>query len=537
MGWDVVERYVDDGISGATSLNERPQGKRLLATTANVVIFWSMDRFTRSASRGLRDIEALEAGGTSLVFVKEAIDTSTPSGRLFRTLLAAFAEFERETIRDRNMSGRYGAAEKGRWATGRVPFGYRLDPDGDIVIDEAEAEVVRKVFALRREGRSIPDIAAFLNKKTSMAPRTRKDRRTGTAIPSRFSAGSVAFYLRNPAYRGDPIERSIAAAKGAAPQVFYFPVPAIVSAVDWEAAQAPLVGRRPVEGAGEKRRLYALSGRLFHGHQDRETPSTMYGHTRALNDTRVRYYRCSDSRSRPHKDPAFCPGLGRTPNGKDATSIDASWVEGAVLLWTLDNLGTPAQVVRFLENTERRLTPAISISEAEEELARVQARRERWLGLYTDGLIEKAEVDVQLRAIAVEVAALERILDGHTVAIEARERVALTLGQLLALEVEDTDDQDPHADETPPRGSAEWRHKMRAEAISAYRRIAPLSEWAVEETRYLAEALDLSVVLSTGEDYLHPTLALEVGNEVIDQHLGGRTLGPWSTTTPLRFTI
>lgn len=428
MGWEVVERVRDDGITGSTSLAERPEGRRLLATDSEVVIFWSMDRFTRSASKGLADIEALEERGVSLVFVKEAIDTSTPSGRLFRTMLAAFAEFEREQIRDRNMSGRFGAAEKGRWAGGQLPFGYTLDEDGAIVIDPEEAEVIRKVFSLRVEGRSMPDIARHLNQRTQMTPRDRYDRRTGRKTLARFSPGSVRSYLLQTAYKGEPIVRDIAPAKGAEPRSFSYPAPVIIDPVEWERAQGSLVGRRIPDGAGEHRHTYGLSGRVKHAHPDLHTPPGFYGFVRG-----GRFYRCDAARSKPGR-PANCPGIGLTRNRRKATAIDADWVEGSVLLWVLDNLGTPA------------------------------------------------------------------------------------------MEVEGTGERDPAADENPPRGSGEWRGRLREEALAGAARTGPLSPWAVGELAHLADALDITAVLSEGDDYKHPTITLEVGNEEVHSRLGDWTL-------------
>ena len=510
MTWDVVERISDDGITGSTSLSERPQGRKLLYLDTDVIIFWSMDRFTRSAARGLADIEVLEAKGISLVFVKEAVDTSTPSGRLFRTMLAAFAEFERETIRDRNMSGRFGGAEKGRWVSGQLPFGYGRDDNGDIAIREDEAEVVRKIFALRIEGLSMPAIAEHLNKKTDMRPRKRFNRRTGRIIPARFSPGSIKTYLSNEAYAGVPIERSIAPSKGAEAQTFYWETPAIVAMEDWHAAQASFLGRRP---AGDKRALYALSMRVSHKHPDAETPVSMFG----VRLRRGRLYRCEASR----RSGMGCPGLGQTTNHRRATSIDAGWVEGSVLLWVIENLGTPSQVVAFLDATERRLTPAISIREANEELARIKARRERWLGLYTDGLIERGELDLQLQAITVEEAAVQRVLVSHTAASLSRNTIAKTLGELLTMTITTEDGADPAADEDPPRGSAEWRHRLRVEAIEAATRQGNLSAWAVEEAAHLITTLDITAVLSESDDYRRPVVTLEVGYEDVNRFLGG----------------
>jgi site-specific DNA recombinase len=74
------------------------------------------------------------------------IDTSTASGRLFRNILASFAEFERDSIVERTSRGLRVRARKGQWAGGPPPYGYHLTPGG-LEEDPIEAAVVRRIFA------------------------------------------------------------------------------------------------------------------------------------------------------------------------------------------------------------------------------------------------------------------------------------------------------------------------------------------------------------------------------------------------------
>ena len=165
---EVVKVYEDIGASGALGMNERPEGQRALADARrgklDTLVCYSMDRFTRSAAKGLADFERLEAAGVDVIFIKENIDTSQPSGRLFRTILAAFAEFEREQIRDRTMAASYARAKKGIWPGGMPPYGYEIDPEtGKLVEADIEAPTVRLVFKMRSQGSAILDIKAKLD--------------------------------------------------------------------------------------------------------------------------------------------------------------------------------------------------------------------------------------------------------------------------------------------------------------------------------------------------------------------------------------
>ena len=238
----VAKTYVDVGVSGATPFNERPEGRLLMRDARrgkfDTVIFYSLDRFTRSTAAGLADFETMEDEyGLTLVFAKENIDTSTPSGKLFRTMLAAFAEFERDTIRDRHMAGRHLAAKSGQgWSTGAPPYGYLLNADGYLSIREDEAEVVRTMFEMRSIGMTLREIANHLNEH-GIEPRRRYSKHTGNPIAQVFGSGSVHAYLKQTAYKGDPITRRISPAFGQPAEVFEYPVPAIISEALWKKAQ------------------------------------------------------------------------------------------------------------------------------------------------------------------------------------------------------------------------------------------------------------------------------------------------------------
>jgi hypothetical protein len=135
------------------------------------------------------------------------------------------------------MAGRHLAAEGGKgWSTGAPPYGYRLDEDGYLAIQESEAEIVLVMFEMRSTGMPYRAIADHLNER-GIEPRHRNNRQTGKRILQGFSAGSVHAYLHAAYYKGEPIERSISPAFGAEPSLFEFPVPAIISEGLWESSR------------------------------------------------------------------------------------------------------------------------------------------------------------------------------------------------------------------------------------------------------------------------------------------------------------
>lgn len=104
--WPLAHVYEDAGVS---ALKHRPGWERLLtdvlADGVTHVVALKLDRFGRSALDLLSTYDVLERKGVALVCIEDSIDTSTPAGRLMRTVLAAVAEFERDLISERTRAG------------------------------------------------------------------------------------------------------------------------------------------------------------------------------------------------------------------------------------------------------------------------------------------------------------------------------------------------------------------------------------------------------------------------------------------------
>jgi DNA invertase Pin-like site-specific DNA recombinase len=116
-GWTVVGVYEDAGVSGAKGRDKRPGLDDLLteATRArfNVVMAWAMDRLGRSLVDLLSTLSTLEEARVDLFLHQQAIDTTTPAGRMFFQVMGAFAEFERGMIRSRVNAGLARARARG----------------------------------------------------------------------------------------------------------------------------------------------------------------------------------------------------------------------------------------------------------------------------------------------------------------------------------------------------------------------------------------------------------------------------------------
>jgi DNA invertase Pin-like site-specific DNA recombinase len=108
-GWLLVATYQDAGISGAKGREQRPGLDALLKDASrrkfDIVMAWAIDRLGRSLIDLLGTIQHLEAVGVDLYLDQQAIDTTTPAGKLLFQLTGAFAEFERSMIRQRVRAG------------------------------------------------------------------------------------------------------------------------------------------------------------------------------------------------------------------------------------------------------------------------------------------------------------------------------------------------------------------------------------------------------------------------------------------------
>ncbi len=148
-GWALLPaRYDDGGLSGGTL--ERPALQRLLgdvrAGRLDLVVVYKADRLTRSLAGFAKIVEDFDAAGVSFVSVTQQFNTATSMGRLTLNMLLSFAQFEREVTGERIRDKVAASKRKGMWMGGTVPLGYDVR-DRKLVVDEAEAATVRRVYA------------------------------------------------------------------------------------------------------------------------------------------------------------------------------------------------------------------------------------------------------------------------------------------------------------------------------------------------------------------------------------------------------
>lgn len=152
--------YSDPGVSGSIPLGDRPGGAKLITDTVegDIVVAAKLDRMFRSASDALVTAETFKKRGIHLILIDQGSDpvTSNGVGKLFFSLLAAVAEFERERITERMTEGRKAKKIRAGHTGGKyATYGYRIEGhrrESRFVEDPHEQSVISRVKRMAQSG-------------------------------------------------------------------------------------------------------------------------------------------------------------------------------------------------------------------------------------------------------------------------------------------------------------------------------------------------------------------------------------------------
>ena len=200
-GWEVYDLYSD--TKSGTNF-ERDEMQRLLRDAEekkfNVVVSIKLDRISRSVQDFLAFDQKLKDLGIDIVITTQDIDTTTPVGYMVRTVMLAFGQFERDVIAERTREKLYYQAQKGFWKGGTVPLGYDCI-DKKLIINEKEAELVRKIFKYYLEEPSTAKVMKRINDEGYRTKKreTKNGKITGGGL---FTKENIKRLLRSKLYRG-----------------------------------------------------------------------------------------------------------------------------------------------------------------------------------------------------------------------------------------------------------------------------------------------------------------------------------------------
>lgn len=304
-GMTLIEIVEDAGISGTDT--ERPGIQRLeeliVARVVDVIVAAKIDRLSRLAWFGERFIQQARARGVEVTFADQKFD-ATPVGDFTRHVMAGVAQLDHAQITERMQRGKLQKAKERKvMPVGKAPFGYRqvskaqaealpeyAGRDGELVLEEEEAAVVREVFRRYVEGEGLATISEWLLAHPAMSGR------------GYWEYGRIKGMLRHEAYKGDRWfnrrkwhkHRQVAVRDPE--EWILLPCPAIVTPEVWEAARqrmdATATGGRPSADFLLRGLVFCATCKGRRGLPVRCTGQRMSHAERRAGYNR-RYYRCN----------------------------------------------------------------------------------------------------------------------------------------------------------------------------------------------------------------------------------------------------
>lgn len=201
--------FTDHAVSGASLA--RPAFEQLVLLVdarpprVDAIVTEDMSRISRDFADAAQVFRRLQYLNIPLIGVGDGIDTSAPNAKINFTLKSLMSDLYLQDLGDKTLRGLEGRARLG-YSTGGLPYGYASVPEPDgrggvvghrvVVVDE-QAAVIRRIFALYVDGRSLSGIAGILNDEGVLPPRSNARRRKAGWVDSCIRA-----ILHNEAYIG-----------------------------------------------------------------------------------------------------------------------------------------------------------------------------------------------------------------------------------------------------------------------------------------------------------------------------------------------
>lgn len=410
---NITHWYKDDGISGTIPLVQRPAGERLIEDAKSgklrTVLIYNMKRLGRKARVTLDAIYQLEEYGVKIKSMTEPFDTGDPMGRFIITVLAGQAEFDRDTLIDTLWHGANRAARLGKWVGGITPYGYTVNKDGFLEVDEdplpgkdiSQAGVIRLMYDLvGRQKWSTIKVAdyfnslgippSYVNHGVKVKRGQRKENTAGIWRPAR-----IRNMIVNTTYKGIHEYGKRATRER---EIISREVPAIVSKELWDAAQAVL-RENQLTNSRNSTRQYLLRGLIKCGLCGLTYSGTAYSGPRRK---MKRYYVCGGKFK--YKGPI----LGRCSN----KNVPSDWIEEMVWRECVNFIQNPGEAIQLLNDglDQRKDQTAKLLEELEmvkEALRSKDVEKQNILTLYRQKVITALDVERQLQEIMKENANLE----------------------------------------------------------------------------------------------------------------------------------
>lgn len=400
--YEITGIYSDEAVSGRhtkhrAGFNQLMQDARQHKFDA--VIVWELSRFSRSGKDTIVYVDELRSLGIELLSVRENLENS-PEGHLMLIIISGMNQFYSENLAIETMRGQRENALDCKIATGRPPFGYTLDSDKHYVVNEVEAEAVRRIFRSVLAKTPYSRIADELDTDGYRTSRGGK-----------FTRNAIRTVVTNPRYTGIYIWGETTSAKDGTTRRKRNPesevirieggMPAIVSKEEFDEVQKLLKSRAKGKAPNRSKHTYLLSTKVYCAH----CGSTMWGKHRISHGNDFYYYKCD--KHRLHE----C----------DNTGINADVLEEEVLKQMSEKFFTPENIDKLADKIyadtlrESELdTRAKSLHLQSAELERRIANGTKAiLGGFNSKALQKAveDCEAQLKAVNAEIVRLDAAAD------------------------------------------------------------------------------------------------------------------------------
>ena len=260
---------------------ERPALKQLMGRIksgeVDTIVVYKIDRLTRSLTDFARLAELLDQHKVSFVSITQQFNTTTSMGRLMLNVLLSFAQFEREITGERIRDKIAASKRKGMWMGGVPPIGYDIKDRG-LVINEPDAETVRKIFSLYLEAGSVPALMDRLQ-QGGIRTATRYSAKGNHYGDRPFTRGHLYKLLANPIYIGR-VPHGKTSHRGLQE--------AIIDRPTWDAVQALL--EQNTQGSHDRRRRAKASVWLLDGLLRSDRGNRFVASHTTKGSRRYRYY-------------------------------------------------------------------------------------------------------------------------------------------------------------------------------------------------------------------------------------------------------
>ena len=275
-GYKVIGEYIDRAISGTT--DNRPEFQKMIADSSkhlfSGVLVYQLDRFARNRYDSANYKAALKKNGVRVLSARENISDDA-SGILIESVLEGMAEYYSAELAQKIKRGMDLNGQKCLSTGGNVALGFKVDSEKRFQIDEETAPIVREIFNLYANGKTVTEITSTMN-----------ERHIATSRGVAFNKNSLRKMLRNKRYIGIYTYKGTETPGG---------IPRIVDDETFNQVQEMLDKNKKAPARARAKAEYLLTTKLFCGHcKEMMTGLSGTSHTNASHN----YYRCNNRKKK-----------------------------------------------------------------------------------------------------------------------------------------------------------------------------------------------------------------------------------------------